>query len=49
MNIKHTQPQVFLITYDTQEELCAAFLPFQEYYENIQFADKEFSLEQFKI
>lgn len=48
MNIKHVQPQVFLITYDTQEELCAAFLPFQEYYENIQFADKEFSLIEFK-
>lgn len=48
MKIKEIKPHVFHVTYETQEELAKAFLPFQEFYENIHFARKFFTLEDFK-
>lgn len=48
MKTKEIKPRVLHVTYETQEELAKAFLPFQEFYENIHFARKTFTLDQFK-
>lgn len=47
MKIKEIKSKVFHVIFDSQEELASAFLPFQEYYENIRFSGKPFTIEEF--
>jgi len=40
-------PHVYVLTYDTQYELCMSFVRLQEFYESPKFKDKYFTLEEF--
>lgn len=48
MNINKIRENILHVTFKTQEELAKAFLPFQEFYENIKFAGTEFTFDEFK-
>ena len=40
-------PNVYVITYDTQYDLCMSFVRMQEFYESPKFRNKYFTLEEF--
>lgn len=48
MKIRQIEPHVYHVTYPTTQMLARAFFPFQEFYENVYFADTVFSREEFE-
>lgn len=47
MSIKEISPKVYLLTFDTQYELCMTFVRIQEFYESPEFRNKYFELEEY--
>jgi len=47
MSIKEISPKVYLLTFDTQYDLCMTFVRIQEFYESPEFRNKYFELEEY--
>lgn len=48
MRLKTIAPKIYWLDFNTQEELAASFLRFQEHYESPEFKDKIFTLGQYR-
>jgi len=48
MILKKIAPKIYWVDFDTQHELAATFVRFQEHYESPQFKDKVFTLGQYE-
>ena len=47
MKIKEIKPRIYLVDFETRQELLKTFIRFQEYYESPEFKDKVFTVDEY--